>query len=112
MGASSQRKGRSGERELSALLRDAGYRVRPGRPVSYGTEPDLVGLPGIHVEVKRVERLNVSGAMAQAVRDAQRFHDGTPALFHRKNREGWLVTMELKDWLRLYGKVGQNADEE
>ena len=63
---------------------------------------DLVGLPGIHVEVKRVEKLNVSEAMRQAERDAERFLDGAPAVFHRRNREPWLVTMRLSDWLALY----------
>lgn len=28
--------------------------------------------------------------------------DGIPALFHRRNRKPWLVTMRLTDWLQLY----------
>lgn len=40
--------------------------------------------------------------MAQAVRDAEKFQDGAPAVFHRRNREGWLVTMQLSDWLALF----------
>lgn len=76
--------------------------MEPGRAQSYGEVPDLSGLPGVHVEVKRVERLNISQAMAQAVRDAERFKDGSPAVFHRRNREGWLVTMQLSDWLALF----------
>lgn len=63
----------------------------------------MSGLPRVHVECKRVERLNVSQAMAQAVRDAERFQDGAPAVFHRRNREPWLVTMQLEDWLALLG---------
>lgn len=65
----------------------------------------MSGLPGIHIEVKRVERLNVSEAMKQASRDAERFHDGAPAVFHRRNREPWLVTMKLKDWLDIFQKI-------
>lgn len=61
----------------------------------------MSGLPGIHAEVKRVERLNVSEAMKQATRDAERFHDGAPTVFHRRSREGWLVTMRLEDWLEI-----------
>lgn len=102
MGRSQQRKGRAGELELSRLLREYGYNVQPGRAQSYGDVPDVSGLPGIHVEVKRVERLNVPEAMKQAVRDAERFQDGTPTVFHRRNREPWLVTMRLPDWLELY----------
>ena len=101
-GKKSQHKGRAGELELSRILRGCGYDVQPGRAVSYGATPDISGLPGIHIEVKRVERLNVPEAMKQAVKDAEKFHDGVPALFHRRSREPWLVTMRLQDWMGLY----------
>ena len=101
-GKSSQRKGADGERELAELLREHGYDIRRGGSLSFGEVPDLMGLPGIHIEVKRVERLNVGEAMAQAIRDADRFHDGAPTLFHRRNRQPWLVTMRLVDWLELF----------
>lgn len=101
-GRTSQRKGRAGELELARLLQGCGYDVQPGRAVSYGATPDISGLPGVHCEVKRVERLNVPETMDQAVRDAERFQDGVPALFHRRNRSPWLVTMRLQDWMRLY----------
>ena len=103
-GKASQSKGRRGELELSRLLQGYGYDVQPGRAQSYGEVPDLTGLPGVHIEVKRVERLNVPEAMKQAVRDAEKFHDGVPALFHRRSREPWLVTMRLHDWVALYDR--------
>lgn len=102
MGAKSQRKGRSGELELCRILQGHGYPVEPGRAQSYGEVPDLAGLQGIHIECKRVERLNVPEAMTQAERDAQRFGDGAPAVFHRRSRSPWLVTMKLEDWLEIY----------
>lgn len=101
-GRSSQRKGRAGELELAEALRRYGYDVRPGRSKSYGEEPDLTGLPGLHIECKRVERLNISAAMDQSIRDAERFGDGLPALFHRRNRQPWLVTMRMDDFIRCY----------
>lgn len=109
MGAKSQRKGAEGERELAALLREYGYSVERGGSLSFGEVPDLTGLPGVHIEVKRVERLNVPEAMKQAVRDAEKFHDGAPTLFHRRSREPWLVTMRLQDWIALYDR--QKATE-
>ena len=105
----SQRKGADGERELAALLREYGYPVERGGSLSFGEVPDLSGLPGVHIEVKRVERLNVPEAMKQAMRDAEKFHDGAPTLFHRRSREPWLVTMRLKDWIVLYDR--QKATE-
>lgn len=101
MGRSSQRKGAQGERELAAYLAEAGHPTERGG-YCFGEKPDLVGLPGIHVEVKRVERLNVLDAMKQAAGDAEKFQDGLPAVFHRRNRNPWLVTMALRDWLELY----------
>lgn len=102
MGKSQQRKGADGERELVNVLNQHGYNTARGGSETFGTIPDVIGLPGIHIEVKRVERLNVPEAMAQAVRDSVRFRDGLPALFHRRNRQPWLVTMRLIDWLELY----------
>lgn len=69
-----------------------------------GEVPDLTGLPGIHIEVKRVEKLNVVEAMEQSIRDSERMEDGIPALFHRRNRKPWLVTMRLEDWISLYAR--------
>ena len=101
MGASSQRKGASGERELAAVLTGYGYEIKRGGSMSFGEVPDLVGLPGVHIEVKRVERLNVPEAMQQAVKDSVRFRDGMSALFHRRNRLPWIVTCRLEDFMRL-----------
>ena len=109
MGRASQRKGRAGELELAQLLQGYGYDVQPGQAVSYGATPDLVGLSGVHIECKRNERLNVPEAMAQAARDADRFRYGAPAVFHRRNRSGWLVTMRLPDWMKMYQKVHKSA---
>lgn len=82
-----------------------GYHIHPGPEASYGETPDLMGLPGIHIECKRNERLNVHTAIAQAAHDAERFRDGAPAVFHRRNRQRWLVTMRLDDWIKLYKRA-------
>lgn len=102
MSKSSQRKGADGERELAATLREYGFDIQRGGSLSFGEVPDLTGLPGVHIEVKRVERLNLREAMEQAIRDAERFHDGAPTVFHRRNRQPWLVTMLLEDWIKQY----------
>ena len=104
MGKSSQRKGRAGELELSRILQGYGYDVQPGRAQSYGEVPDLVGLPGIHIECKRAEQLRPYDWLEQAERDAVRFGDGLPAVFFRRSRSPWLVVMKLEDWLVLYDR--------
>ena len=116
MGRTSQRKGADGERELAALLREYGYTIERGGSCSFGEVPDLSGVPGLHIEVKRVEHLNVLEAMKQTIRDSERFHDGRPVLFHRRNRSPWLCTMTLPDFMALYGasktaKIGKEIVE-
>ena len=55
MGSKSQRKGAAGERELAALLSAAGYECQRGGCLSFGEIPDVIGLPGIYIAVKRLE---------------------------------------------------------
>ena len=98
----SKSKGGRGEREFAALCRNEGYgNAQRGQQFQGGADsPDVKGLPGIHVEVKRVERLNIYEAMAQAIRDSgERL---MPTVAHRRNRGEWLVTMRAADWFRLY----------
>ena len=103
MSKTSQRKGRSGELELVKVLHGFGFdSVQAGEPVSYGSTPDLVGLPGIHIECKRCEQLRLSEWMKQAEWDAARFQDGVAVIFHRRNREPWMVTMTLDDFMKIY----------
>lgn len=94
--------GADGERELRDLLREYGYDVERGGSQTFGTVPDLTGLSGVHIEVKRVEQLNIHKAIEQSKRDAEKFGDGLPTVFHRKNHTGWLVTMPLTEWIKLY----------
>lgn len=97
----SRAKGAAGERELAKILREHGYNTRRGQQYSGANgDADVVGLPGIHIECKRVQALNLTKAMEQAERDA--LDSEAPAVFHRKNREPWRVTMNLEDWLTMY----------
>ena len=56
------------------------------------------GMCGVAVSCN-AEDLRLSEWMAQARRDADRFGDGFPTVFHRRSREGWRGTMDLPDWL-------------
>lgn len=99
-------KGKRGELEWAAVCRSHGY-GGARRTTQYcgntGDASDVVGLPGIHQEVKRVERLNVDEAMAQAIHDARMAGNGKlPVVAHRKNGRPWLVTMTAEDWFKLY----------
>ena len=96
----SRSKGKKGELELAKKLREYGYDCRRGQQYCGANgDADVVGLPGIHIECKRVERLDLYGAMAQAMADSK---DKTPVVIHRKNHCDWLVTMRLADWIEIY----------
>lgn len=102
MGKYEREKGKRGERELANLLKSYGFDCSRGQQYcGINGNADVIGLPGIHIECKRVERLNVVEAMEQAVNNADGADD-VPAVFHRKNGTGWLVTMRLNDWIEFY----------
>ncbi|MBP3477564.1 MAG: hypothetical protein J6K48_14810 [Lachnospiraceae bacterium] len=98
----SRNKGAAGERELASKLRDYGYAARRGQQYCGANgDADVIGLPGIHIDCKRVEKLNLYDAMAQSVHDAKEGEKA--AVFHRKNNHEWLVTLRLDDFMKLYG---------
>lgn len=102
MSINSKKKGAKGERELANQLKEYGYDCRRGQQYNGLEGEDVVGLDYIHIECKRVERLDLAAAMYQAKKDAK--NNQLPAVFHRKNREKWLVTMELDDWIKIYNE--------
>ena len=104
MATNGKRKGKEGETELAHKLKEYGYDTK--RSVQYNGkdgQADVIGLPNIHIECKRVEKLNIYDAIAQAKRDAK--NGDKPAVFHRKNRCNWLVTMELDDFMEIYKRM-------
>lgn len=101
MPINSKEKGKKGEREFATLCRKHGFEnARRGQQYNGLDGQDVVGLEGIHIEVKRVERLNIDEAMRQAIRDSK--EGEIPIVAHRRNREEWKVTMRAKDWFELY----------
>lgn len=97
----SRQKGASGERELANLLKKLGFKTRRGvQFCAANGDADVVGIPGLHIECKRVERLNIHEAMQQSRRDAR--GDEMPVVMHRKNRTSWLVTLDLMDFVDLW----------
>lgn len=112
-GMKSRRKGATGEREFASLCRRQGYAnvVRTAQHCGKnGGQPDVVGLPGIHVEVKRTESLRLYDALAQAKRDCK--PGRIPMVAHRKNECGWVVIMDAEDWFVLYREWEVGKEEQ
>lgn len=100
-------KGKSGERELAKeLTRLFGSECRRGQQFSGIEGEDVVGLDGVHVECKRVEKLNLKNAVSQSIRDAGK---NIPVVCHRTNRQPWLVTLRLEDLPSLVLLLSQSG---
>lgn len=97
----SRNKGKVGEREIAKYLREHGFTdARRGVQYKGGSDsPDVYGMKGYHIEVKRVERLDLNAAMEQSIRDAAK--DEIPVVMHRKNRDYWKITMRLDDFMEV-----------
>ncbi len=97
----SRNKGKVGEREFAALLREHGFDARRGQQFSGSPDsPDVVSeaLAWLHVEVKRVQNLNLANACAQAARDSA----GKPWIVaHRRNHAPWFITMDAEFFFEL-----------
>lgn len=94
MGRLSKRKGKTGEREVAALLRALGLDAR--RTAQYRAAPDApdVLLGQLWIEVKRRERVDVRRVVLEAAAAAG---DRIPVVFSRANRRPWTVTLLAKD---------------
>ena len=102
MGMMQRRKGAAGEREAAAKLNEVlGSHLHRGRQYRGGPEsPDLAGdLPGLQLEVKRVEALRLYPSLEQAARDAATGE--VPAVMHRMNKKPWVVIVYADDLIRL-----------
>lgn len=108
-GLASRQKGQRGEREVAKLIHDTlGHDTHRGFQSRGGSEqPDVVGLPGHHVEVKRTEKLQIWAAMRQAEDDCD--EASMPIVFARKSREPWLVILWAEDYLRLLKEKEEKA---
>lgn len=110
MAVNSRRKGAEFERKLAGILREYGFDSRRGQQYSGANgDADVVGLPGVHIEAKAVEKLNLYDAMAQSKNDAR--EGEIPVVVHKRNRKAILVTMELPEFMELYQEAKTNGDE-
>jgi Holliday junction resolvase len=98
VGRKSKVKGAAGEREAAEALREhLGIDAHRGRQYSGGpNSPDVIhSLPGVNIEVKRVEKFSLYKALEQSRGDCG---EGViPIVLHRQNHQPWVVVVELKD---------------
>lgn len=98
MGKRNKRSGANAERELAKVLRDQYGFDQVRRGLSFRHEPDLIGLLSIHIECKMWDKIELTRWINQAIAAADKYHDGLPAVFHRRIREPWFVSMLQDDF--------------
>lgn len=116
-GKASRDKGKRFEREIANFFKSYGITAR--RTAQFcgktGAAGDVEGVPGVHIECKAVEKLNLEAAYQQSVRDAEAADKGEyPIVIHKKSRKPAMVTMALDDWIVMYltwAKGDENDDE-
>ena len=105
MMVNSRRKGTDAEREIVLILKHEGYQdVRRGQQYC-GVEgnADVIGLPGLYIEVKRRLIKSLSDWLHKAAREALKEDKGSyPVVFHRGDHEDWMATMYLEHLINLY----------
>lgn len=103
VGKFSKAKGKRGELELVHKLQELGFQDahRSQQFCGSTTSADVIGVPGVHSEVKRCEQLSIYIAYNQARQDAEGT-ENMPAVFHRRNGKPWLVVMGIEDWAKIY----------
>lgn len=101
MAINSKDKGKRGERLCAAKMREYGYDAKRGVQYQGSPEsPDVVGVPGLHIEVKFTEKLRLWDAVEQSIRDAG--ENEIPVVMHKKNKSDWLCILRLEDFMTLY----------
>lgn len=110
MPINSKQKGKNGELEVAHILKGYGFDARRSQQYAgINNDADVIGLPSVHIEVKRTEKLNIDKAMEQSIKDSR--ENEMPIVVHRKNRAKWLVTMPLDLWMKLYKAWIKGVDE-
>jgi len=97
MAINSKQKGKRGELEACKALETI-LNISHRRSVQYcgkAGDADIIGLKGIHFEVKRSEKMNLYEALSQAVKDAK--NDDIPVVMHRKNNKDWVLVLKAEN---------------
>jgi len=96
MGAKSRNKGKAGEREAAALLRELlGIDVRR-RVRQHDGDSDLLGVPGWVVEVKRAKSATPAVVGAWWVQAKEQAGRDWPLLLYRLDRQPWRAVWPLR----------------
>lgn len=119
IGRSNRDRGAAAERQVRDLFRALGFdAVRRGHVFDH--ESDVVGVPGIHIEVKYQKKPALWSWIYQSKAEAATKNDGQPVVWFRKPGENWHVIVTGKLFMEMYlawyreqtADIGGTEDEE
>lgn len=97
----SKQKGKRGELEIVHFMKRFGFDAKRSQQYcGLQGDADVVGVPFLHLEIKRTEKLNLDKAMEQSIRDAR--EDEIPTVVHRKDRQPWRITLSLESFMPIF----------
>ena len=105
MAINSRAKGKRGELAFVHECKKHGYDVRRSQQYcgNTGEAMDVIGLQGIHCEVKNSKVLRLKEYLEQAKNDAEKAgKDNLPTVFYKIPRGDWVAIMPLDDWFQMY----------
>lgn len=98
-GKASRNKGAEAERTVAKRLQKLGHSdARRGQVFNH--EPDIVGVPGVHIEVKNQDELVIHKAWQQSLGAAKK--DEIPVVIYKRgDRQPWMLLMRFDDYEEL-----------
>ena len=114
MGKMSREKGKRFEREVANLFKEKGFTASRSAQCmgKTGQAADVIGVPGIHIECKHVEKMSLYEWMAQAIRDSEAEGKGNlPVVIHKQNRKDVLVSMRFDDFMEIFSAYARGLNK-
>ena len=103
-----KQKGKRGELEIAELMRGYGYSEarRSAQYCGKAGDGDVVGVDGLHIEVKFREQVSDEKFLQQAEGDARK--GDLPLVLYRRSREKWKALLRLDVFMMLWGELSDS----
>lgn len=99
MTINSRAKGKRAELELCRILSAAYPGACRNLDQFQADKRDVLNVPGVHIQVKHVESLNIWKALDQAIDEAA--STDVPVVAFKRNRSAWFGALELDELIPL-----------
>lgn len=99
MPINSRAKGKRAELQLCRILTETWPTAGRNLDQFGDQKMDVINTPGVHWQCKHVERLNIWGALEQAISESA--PTDLPVVAFKRNRTAWYGALELEELIAL-----------